>query len=318
MKQAGVTLVELLVSLALGSLTMVTAMQFLAGGLRVHADVSALTHIHDKAHHAMSLFGNAVKRAGYLGCGGRSATLVSLLRTDMASTAELDLFEPYAIHEADGQSPRWIPDLTDLPMRVGRMTRNAIDGRNAIRRETLVPGNDLLVVRGLGFGAREVIEAVDSGGSLRVASRRGIGNGDFVALTDCEHIEIQRIHRVRASRGGWRLSRLGGSGTFDNHPLRLQDSHAFTSSWLLPVETEFLYIAESQTAPEYPALWRKQTQRRARELIEGIAELEISALLGVEGRALGLRVSFIAASAPTDQPRSLERRFIRHFAFHNL
>ena len=323
MKRRGVTLVELLITLALSSLTLVTAMQFLGAGLRANADVSALSSLYDKAQHAMLLFGNAVKSAGYLGCGGSSSELQSLLRGDFELIPEINLLQPYALYKWTGAGLGWSPELGEIPIRIGGSTLNAIDGRNAIRVDALVPGNDVLVVRGLGFQVVPIVGPVESGAAIRVRTRRGLTRGDFAAIGDCRHLEIFRISGYRTSGGLTRLTRNHGIGRYDNHPLKLQNSSAFSGfagqgPWLFPIETEFLYIAEGHADAAIPALWRKQTQKRPLEVIEGISELEVIELADADGHTIGLRVSISAMSAPSTRSKPLKRRFTRHFAFENL
>ena len=323
MKQQGVTLVELLITLALSSLTLITAMQFLGGGLRANADIGALSSLYDKAQHAMLLFGNAVKRAGYLGCGGSSSDLQSLLRGDFELIPEINLFQPYALYKWTGAGLGWSPDLGEISIRIGGSTVNGIDGRNAISVDALVPGNDVLVVRGLGFQALPIVGQVGAGAAVPVRTRRGLTRGDFAVIDDCRQLEIFRISGYKTSGGLTLLTRNHGIGRYDNHPLKLQNSHAFSGfagqgPWLFPIETEFLYIAEGHADAEVPALWRKQTQKRPLEIIEGISELEVIDLSDADGHTIGLRVSITAMSAGSTRSTPLKRRFIRHFAFENL
>ena len=323
MKQVGVTLVELLVTLALGSLTFVTAMQFFGAGMRANSDIGALSSLYDKAQHTMLLFGNAVKRAGYLGCGGGSSELMSLLRGNFELIPELNLLQPYRVYEWSASGPGWVPGLSELPIRVGENTVNAIDGRHAIKVDALVPGNDVIVVRGLGNRAVPITGPVGSGVAVPVASRRGLTRGDFAAISDCQYVEIFRISDYETSGGTTHLTRIQGLGNYDNHAHRLQQSLAFSTlagegPWLFPIETEILYIANSHADAETPALWRKQTQRLPLEIIEGISDLDILELKDAHGHAFGLRVAFTVRSAPGIRATPLKRRFVRHFAFENL
>ncbi len=323
MRQRGVTLVELLVALALSSLTLVTAMQFLALGLGSSASIGALSSVYDKAQHAMLLFENAVKRAGYLGCGGSSSQLVSLLRGNFESIPEINLSEPYALYKWNGASLDWSPDLGELPIRTGGSTLNAVEGRNAIKVDALVPGSDVLVVRGLGYQSVPIIAPVEAGAAVPVRSRRGLTRGDFAAMSDCQYVEIFRISGYGTSGGVVRLTRTHGLGRYDNHPLKLRSSRTFSAfegegPWLLAIESEMHYIAGGRAGAEFAALWRKLTHRRPLEIIGGISDLQIIELADADGHAIGLRVSMTAESPPSARSRPLKRRFIRHFAFENL
>lgn len=323
MKQRGVTLVELLITLALSSLTLVTAMQFIGGGLRTNADMGALSSLFDKARHAMLLFENAVKRAGYLGCGGSTIELKSLLRGDFQSIPELNLRQPYAIYKWSGTGRGWSPDIGEIPIRLGGSTVNAIDGRHAIKVDAMVPGNDVLVVRGLGYRSVPVAAPVRSGEAVRVSSRRGISRGDFVAISDCRYLELFRVTGYETAGNLTLLTRHRGLGRYNNHPLKLPNSREFSAfegegPWLYPVETEIFYIAEGHAGAEYPALRRKLTHRRPLEIIEGISELEVVLLADADGHTIGVRVGMTALSGPGTRATPLKRRFIRHFAFGNL
>lgn len=323
MKQRGVTLVELLVTLALSSLTLITAMQFMGTGLRTSSDIGALSSLYDKAQHAIQLIGNAVERSGYYGCAGTSAELLSLLRKSLDSIPELNLLEPYRVYKWTGVGLGWAPELSELPLQVGKVTVAAIDGRHAIKFDALVPGNDVLVVRGLGNRALSVTPGVGAGSAVSVPARRGLTAGDFAALSDCQYVEVFRISDYETSGGVTRFIRTKGLAGYDNHALKLQQSRAFESflgegPWLYPVDSEVFYIAESHADANLPALWRKQTHKRPLEIIEGISDLEVTELKCSGGHAIGLRVGFTALSAPGIRGTLLKRRFIRHFAFENL
>ena len=323
MNQAGVTLVELLVSLALSAIALLAAMQFMNGALRSSADVKNLSNLHDKAQHAMSLFRHSVSRAGYLGCGGGSVEISSLLREDLQLVPELNLFEPYAIHRSDPGSATWTPDLASLPIRAGSTTLNSIDGRRGIDVSSLIPGNDLLAVRGLGFAASRIVDPVRAGESVKVDSRRRMGRGDFAAITDCRSLEVFRITSHGSAGPAALLHRAEGAGAHDNHPGNLLHSRLFeqfegASPMLFPVQSEFFFIAASRGEESLPALWRKQTGGHSLELLEGISELEVRELADVHGHAIGLRVAFQVLTGRTDRETTLKRRFVRHFAFENL
>ena len=323
MNQAGVTLVELLVSLALSAIALLGAMQFMSASLQSSTVIKNLSNLHDKAQHAMSLFRHSVSRAGYLGCGGRSAEISSLLREDLRLVPELNLFEPYAIYRSDLGSATWTPDLASLPIRVGGTTFNSIDGRRGIDVASLIPGNDLLVVRGLGFAASRIVEPVGVGESVKVDSRRRLGRGAFAAITDCQSLEVFRITSHGSDHGAVVLHRAGGVGAHDNHPDNLLHGKVFehfegASPMLFPVHSEFFFIAASGGDESLPALWRKQTGARALELLEGISELEVRELADVHGHAIGLRVGFQVLTGRPDREATLKRRFIRHLAFENL
>lgn len=323
MNQFGVTLVELLVSLALSAITLLAAMQFMAANLQSSVDIERLSSLLDKAQHAMSVFEQAISRAGYLGCGGGNAEISSLLRTDLRAIPELNLFEPYVIYQSAPNPLMLDSSFEGLPIRRGSTTRNAVDGRRGIRVSSLVPDNDLLVVRGLSFAAAQVLEPIGSGDSIRLASRRRIGRGDFAAIVNCRSVEVFRITSHGTEGGSAVLHRGDGLLPHDNHPVKLRSSREFAlgapeSLALLPVQTEFFFIAASRGNASLPALWKKDTHRSPVELLEGVTHLEVRELADADGHALGLRVSFKVLASQEGQEGALERRFIRHFAFENL
>lgn len=317
--EQGVTLVELLVSLALSAMSFIAAMQFMSTGLHLSSDLEQISSIYDKAQHAMSILGSSVTRAGFLGCGGRSARLSSLLRTDLQSIPELNLEAPYEIHSYQQGSL----GLAELPIRVGSASINAIDGGNGIPVAELMDGNDLLIVRGLGFAASVVAAPVAPGRSIKVDSRRSLTRRSFAAITDCETIEVFRITGLGTSSGLSVLRRGQGLGMHDNQASKLHGSQAFSNlednrTKVFPIETEIFFIARSRTSEEVPALWRKETHRRPLELIEGVSGLEVTELEDDDGHTLGLRLAFSVFHVRNAEGRRPEHRLVRFFAFENL
>ena len=322
MKQAGVTLVELLVAIALSSLTLVTALQLVGTGLGSSADMGALASVHDKAAHTMLLIGNSVARAGYLGCGGRATRIADLLRRGLGQTPELDLYEPYAIHRLTDEGSASL-DLSRLPVSSGVPHANAIDNRFGLNPSRLLASNDLLVVRGLGFSALPLLSNTGAGEDIKVTSRRGLGRGDFVALTDCAHLEVFRLTGHLERGAHTLLRRASGIGQHDNQASKLRLGRSFPVSAhsqprLHPIETEIFFIASAVGSGHATALWRKETHHRPLEIISGIDDLSFEEIVDSDGHVLGLRLRFTASSAkPVDgEPR--RRTFVRHFAFENL
>ena len=317
MKQMGVTLVELLVTIALSSLTFIAALQLIGTSLGSSADLAALSNINDKAGHAMLLIGKAVARAGYLGCGGRASSLTSLVRTALDETPELNLEVPYEIFHV-GLNAGVALDPTELPI-----AQRAIDGRFGLNVNRLIAGNDMLLVRGLGFSALPLRADTQAGGEIEVRARRGLVARDFVAITDCQRLEVFRLSSVRDLAGRSLLRRAAGPGGHDNQASRLSSSRVFRVSDLSnprlhPVETEIFFIASGAGGQGHPALWRKDTHRRPLELIEGVRDMRLQELRDADGHVLGLRLDLAVRSAQPVAGERRERRFVRHFAFENL
>ncbi|MCY4041551.1 MAG: hypothetical protein OXF72_09875 [Gammaproteobacteria bacterium] len=316
MRSAGVTLVELLVSIALSSLTFVAALQLVGASLGSSADMAAWSNIHDKASHAMLLLKESVARAGYLGCGGRGIAVHSLLRSELSAVPELSLLRPYAVHHVGANA------LQSLSAQHLPTAARAIDGRFGINVARLLPGNDLLVLRGLAYQALPLRVQTSAGGHIEVADRRGIVAGDFVAVTDCQHLELFRITSVAERSDHSLLARSAGLRPHDNHASRLAASRMFAVSpvsrpRLHKVESEFFFVAPSAGAPDMPALWRKETHRRPVEVIAGIGNLGVDEIADSGGHVLGIRIRFDARSARQLRGKSIERTYVRHFAFEN-
>ena len=317
MRDAGVTLVELLVSIALSSLTFIAAMQLVGTSLGSSADMAAWSNLHDRAAHAMLLFEQSVARAGYLGCGGQSVALQSLLRSELSAAPELHLARPYAVHHVGVNGAQSL-NTTHLPI-----SSRAVDGRFGINIHRLVPSNDILVVRGLAYQALPLRTQTSAGGRIEVAARRGVVAGDFVALTDCQHLEVFRVTNVIDRSDHSLLARASGLRRHDNHAGRLAASRVFSVSALSRprlhrIESEFFFIAAGAGAADTPALWRKDTHRRPLEVIAGIHDLDVDEIKDSDGHVLGLRIRLTATSASEVRGKPLERTYVRHFAFENI
>ncbi len=317
MRDAGVTLVELLVSIALSSITFIAAIQLVGTSIGGSADMAAWSNHHDRASHAMLLFEQSVARAGYLGCGGRSVVLHNLLRSDLSAAPELQLARPYAVHHVgvNGVQPL---NVEHLPV-----SSRAIDGRFGINTHHLVPDNDMLVVRGLAYQALPLRAQTGAGGGIEVAARRGVVAGDFAALTDCRHLEVFRVTSIADRSNHSLLARVSGLRRHDNHASRLAASRTFAVSSLSRprlhrLQSEFFFIAAGASIADAPALWRKDTHRRPLEVIAGIHNLDVDEIKDSDGHVLGLRIRLTARSASEVRGKPLERHYVRHFAFENL
>ena len=265
----GYSLIELLVSIAMGLLLMMgltpllVTFDDLANVVEQRADLQERIRLLDY------VWGLALDGAGYMGCLAEPNAIENLLNV---SWTDLGLLRPWPAVEIV-QDPASSPFFSGI--------------------NNLAPESHGLVIRGFAKPLAELIEQpVDGRGRAELLGPAArIDSSDVVLLGDCVRALIFSATQTRHSSGLVRFSWAAGDGAFDNRKSENSvDSMAGEGEWMVtpaqfdvgariyaPIGTRF-YVAESFTSTAEHrvfALWQKPVFGKALELVTGVERLTL-------------------------------------------
>lgn len=283
----GLSLLELLVATTLGALLTVALTQLFASGARANAAHTGQARLQESARHALGFLGDAIRGAGFFGCGG--AVPGNSLRGDWRQIVELDLTRPVEGFDGVAGAARWQPDLSALPLRGGGGA--PLFRRRAIDAARLRPGSDLLLLRRLATPLHPLRQGVAAEGDPVVAldPHSALRRDRFAVLTRCGAASLFRITSASRRRGAARLARAVGAGPFGNRAGGLLAGTVFgaargpAGAAVGLVLSEIYFVARGAGRDNRGgtvwSLWRKTSAARPAELVRGVEELQV--LFGV-------------------------------------
>ena len=178
--QAGFSLVELMISLALGSVVSVGVIQLFVANSETQALLTGQSRMQESARFSLEFIGRQVRQAGYRGCYSGTDDLESTITPITNLPYEFDLSLGMQGYDATGVDV-WTPALTELPNTDADSAMGAVD--NTVFKTTY----------GYGTG-------------------NGIDIGEVVSGTDV--ITFRHVSQTNARLGGF-VHVLSGTEKFD-------------------------------------------------------------------------------------------------------
>lgn len=292
-RAGGLSLVELLLAMALGSVVALGLVQQYSGGQAAAAQLRDRSAVQDSGAYALSFLRRSAMAAGYWGCNGRTVRPHNGLNGRWDELFEFDLTRSVQgfDYQGDGQSIEmnaWSPPLLALPRQTSGGTQNALVAGTGIRVDRLLPGADVVVFRRLQTPTFPVAARVAPGADPLVLDVVGtdLEAGDVALISDCRQAAMFRITGVVPNGSRLRLLRAPGTGLYDNIAGGPASAGAAYGGEDGPqgamvgrVMTEIYFIAAG-AAPGVSSLWRRSGAAAPVELVEGVTDLQ--ALLGVD------------------------------------
>lgn len=280
-RQAGVTLVELMVSMVLGLIVTAGIIQVFLGNRATYAFNESLSWIQENARFSLDHVANHTRMAGHLGCladvpvfnnlGGapnpfRDDLATGLQGYDFNGTGAGEAFAAAAMNPAPlGTANAWTPSLPAVltfPARV-------------------IPGSDVLVVRYISGPSTPVIAPFGTLTQLRVPTPHTFSAGQVLVVTDCQKASIFQL--TGTSGGGALLNHALAGGFTPGNGIGvwpIQQSYGLGSE-VSTLETIAFYVGRgTNNAPSLFQLRLQPTsatvsQLVPEELVQGIDTMQV-------------------------------------------
>lgn len=279
-RQGGVSLIELMISLLL-SLLLIAGMISVFGNNRVTYEFNqGLSRIQENARFSLDHMAYNTRMAGYSGCLADVAIYNNLaapdtFRDDIENgvqghnangTAEGQTFVAGAVDPAPSGNPgAWTPALP------------------AALNNRVIPGSDVLIVRGIAGDAHSLVTPFSDSAQLFVAGPHDFVNGEILVATDCQKASIFQLTNSTAVGFGVNLvhSNAGGYTPGNAGPTWGPEQEYGLGSEVARLQTHAFYVG--QGASGRPALFQLRLQPLSgtasgfapEELVEGIETMQI-------------------------------------------
>lgn len=290
-RQAGITLIETMISLTLAAVVMVGVMQLFVANSETYNMLVGRSRMQDSARFALSFMARAIRSAGYKGCYSTNQGVVTTINPADNLPYEFDIRTN--IQGFNSTAPgTWAPDMTAiLPSTTGGLYSppSGIANGTGIDTATIVFGTDILTTRSLSLNEARLIQppAAQTGPLIVRVPAGGLGfQLDHLAMiSDCNNATIFRVTSVALNTPNPGEATIGhdmaDADIYQNTFLRLATLNSFetTDAQVNAIDTNIFYIAPGtgvNNRGNTPlSLWRKVGIQVPFELVEGVENLQL-------------------------------------------
>lgn len=276
-KQKGLTLVELMISVALSLLLLAGVMVLFAGNKTSHRMQEGLSTVQETGRYALTVMKNDFIKSGYGGCTS-------------------DVLKPVVI----ASSP--LPFVNDYAS--GKLVEGEdnVSGRT-IEGVTLANNTDFVTIRGpLSSPLFYVANAIHLPTPLSVqGDASALAVGDFLLITDCAHTEIFKPTAITVSATSPPTTTIAHAGS-QNIRGGIFQSKFGAEATVTRLATHTYFVAPSSwtnsSGATVQSLYRANGDGSPDELLQGVEDMQIT--YGVDANGDGTVDSFYDASGVTD------------------
>ena len=303
-QQQGLSMIELMVALLIGSLLTAAVLQMFLGSRTTYVMQNALAAMQENARFAIDLMSRDLRKAGYIGCSANT-TLANTLRDATNSDAiyaQYDLTAPVAMEDnfvvASG---------TEIPLPTG---------------VTPVAGTDVVSVKFAdGEGSCTVESHVATSATIRCYANHDYQKGQVLLISDCAHSALfQQSNTVNSGSQTKQINHNTGQATPGNCTKGLGlpmdcsstqgTAYTFPSGASVQLFKSYAYYIDDNVFGS-PALYRTALSLtngaaglEAQELVEGVENMQIT--YGIDTDDDGDADYYVAADTNGDGTEDLD------------
>ncbi len=270
LKQKGLSLVELMISITLGLILLTGVMKVFLSSKTVFSTQQALSRVQETGRLAIEFISRDIRMAGYMGCASRTADMVVTNTLNNATTFRYDFNQAIMGYSAAtvGAAYTLLPTPT--------ASTDIVVLRSASGNGTVVTKNNNSAQL---FVSNTSVEANGCGTTNRIS---GLCNDDILIVSDCAKAtvfqatlvqaaggEVNVVHSNAAATPGNAISSWGGSSVNDTFG---------PGSEILSATNTAYFVAPGAISGR-PSLWQNVNGTNL-ELLEGVENMSI--LYGVD------------------------------------
>lgn len=289
------SLVELMISLALGSIVTVGVIQLFVANSDSYNLLQGQSRMQESARFALEFIGRSVRKAGYRGCFSSQDDIYHTLADDSVIPYEFDLRFGVQGYNATGTNT-WTPVLDDLPATISGTDTNVFKTLddygvgNGIDTSTIISGTDVLTLRNASStDARLINDLPNSTEPVDVgipSSGLDFAKDYLAVIHDCEKASIFRVTSITTSGSQATVNHvLGSPDATQNINLKLAEVGTYQNdASISAIDTTIYYVAPgaglNSSGNKPLSLWEKSGIEAPVELVEGVEDMQI--LFGVD------------------------------------
>ncbi|WP_078121902.1 PilW family protein [Thiosocius teredinicola] len=276
-KQKGLTLVELMISVALSLLLLAGVMVLFSGNKTSHRMQEGMSTLQDSGRYAVTAIKRDINAAGFGGCISSSQDPILIAASPL----------PYVREYRDGQ------------LVAGE---NDVSGRT-IEGEPVTDGTDVLQIRGpLGSAVFYVKQRVSAIPPIVVqGDASAFATGDYLVVSDCVHTEIFKASSVSVTTGPPASTTIAHASSHNDRGGIFQTKMG-SDSVVMRLSTHTYFIAPSSwtnaSGATVLSLYRATGDGSPDELLQGVEDMQVT--YGIDSNGDGGVDSFRDAASVTD------------------
>jgi type IV pilus assembly protein PilW len=300
-RQAGFTVVEILVALAAGLILAVGILQVFLSSKQTYQVGDQMSRLQENSRLAVDNLGRSIRMAGSVGCNSQ---MVSTIFNTLNDTTSLyyNLAEPLRGYEASGTNPGSSYKLTDeYPSPSGSTskwstkTSNLPTGISPALAGDVIEGSDILVIRGR-IGTTGILSALTTADLTVQNLPANLSVGDLAIVADCA---ITRVFQVSDPPENGVLVHAANKGTPGNScgPWNQPTGAYLCRNYAFPTVSSALgtngaaevsevattlffisrrdYNSQTDSTPPPPSLYQRIGANPKVELVEGVENMQI-------------------------------------------
>jgi len=300
MRTKGFSLVELMISLALGSVVTAGVVQLFVANSETHNLLQGQSRMQESARFALDFIGRDIRQAGYRGCFSSNDELNTTLDPNNIPY-EYDLRFGMTGFDATGVD-EWTPDMTAvLPYtdaagtdaRVFSLAADNYGVGNGINLDEILSGTDIVTFRNLSSVERRIAaplinETIDPVIDIEVGWNE-FRKDQLVMIHDCAQATIFRVTSLSPNLAGTPSTTVqdltighldGDLDNTRNTRKQLNNGNVFQlDAAVSAIESHTYYIKPGtgfNNSGQHPmSLWKKSGLDAPVELIEGVEDLQL-------------------------------------------
>lgn len=280
-RQQGLSIVELMIALLLGSLLVGGLVQILTSNSQAFRITESMARTQEFGRIASEILSREARNAGYFGCNAEA----------FVSNLDIDPTDP---------------NFDDFDWEPG----TGVSSDSGLRPNEAILNTDFIYFSGLEGGGLEIVaNAPPTAASTKVESKGGGGpksflnKGDIIAISDCQGTDIVQVTNISGKDGDLKVTLVtnSGAGTPGNdfssntcsntgNPSAgnncLSQDYGIGAQILKPYDRIY-FIGKSNVTGE-PALMMRSIENgvtQTVEMVEGVLDLQVQYGLSVDKRA---------------------------------
>jgi len=276
--EAGITLVELLVAMAIGVILAGGIFQVFVGSSDSYQMTTQLSRVQENGRFAMQILRQDVRGAGYLGCTQDVANFFSTLND--GTEAQAFIFDyRNAIFGFSGinvDEYKWRDNENELDLAALNNKTGLNIQVTAAEDQRPLPGSDIIIVRGVESDEDLYLgeKMPDTSAVLRISgksSRLKKEGGDFLFVTDCQGATL--FQSTEYMESSLKIQHNPGNSVSPGNKDKYLGHPYSQGSEFLFAKMAIYYVRNNQQGQ--PSLYMKRNLEPAIEIVEGVEMMKV-------------------------------------------
>ncbi len=291
--QTGLSLIELMVAIVIGSLLLLGAASLMINNKRIYQTQDQLGRMQESARFAIQRMFHDISMAGYYGCTGKGGSIENHLKANLA-TAGADYDISNSVEGFENATGNWQPS-----------------GRAFARTpaRTRAAGTDGITVRSMsGMSYRLQSPVTSQTANVEVAIPadveldKAIEKDDYVMLADCKGADIFQATGVTSAGRTLTLEHAASGDNKTANLRQLYENYENNDETGQPVakvaklNISRYYIAASSKGPHPNGDPRLSLYRNNTELVEGVRDMQVLYGIDTDNDANATPNQYVAAA----------------------